>query len=126
MPIVAEIRSDDHARQAKCDAETWDRVQALLASHTRSRNGPTRSTEALRAGKLYDDRGHRMSPSEVCRGRGAGATTSRKPSCRGASRKLDPSPESLRRRSRTKSFRPFAALSAQAPTVSRPKPSATA
>jgi DNA invertase Pin-like site-specific DNA recombinase len=66
LPHKGRVYDGQH--KAIIDAETWDRVQALLASHTRSRNGPTRSTVALLAGKLYDDRGHRMSPSEVSRG----------------------------------------------------------
>jgi site-specific DNA recombinase len=50
------------------DQETWDQVEALLTDHAQRRGHPTRSSEALLTGKLYDDRGNRMSPSEVVRG----------------------------------------------------------
>jgi site-specific DNA recombinase len=43
-------------------------VQELLASHTHSRRSPSRSADAWLAGKLFDDRGSRMSPSEASRG----------------------------------------------------------
>jgi site-specific DNA recombinase len=49
------------------DQETWDDVQARLASHAHRRRGPKRAAEAWLAGKLYDDRGARMSPSEASR-----------------------------------------------------------
>ena len=66
LPHKGRVYDGQH--EAIIDAETWDRVQALLADHTHRRNRTVRSTEALLAGKLYDDRGHRMSPSEVSRG----------------------------------------------------------
>ncbi len=50
------------------DRETWDRVQTLLAAHAQPRLNPPRSSGALLVGKLYDDRGNRMSPSEAARG----------------------------------------------------------
>jgi site-specific DNA recombinase len=50
------------------DQETWDRTQALLTSHALPRQNPTRSTDALLTGKLFDDRGFLMSPSEAARG----------------------------------------------------------
>ena len=49
------------------DRETWDEVQAHLASHAPSRRGPSQAAEAWLAGKLCDDRGSRMSPSEASR-----------------------------------------------------------
>ncbi len=58
----------DGQHEAIIGAETWDRIQTLLASRTHRRNRNAQSTEALLAGKLYDDRGHRMSPSEASRG----------------------------------------------------------
>ena len=50
------------------DTETWDRVQGLLASHTHCRRGRSKADDAWLAGKLHDDRGFRMSPSEASRG----------------------------------------------------------
>ncbi len=50
------------------DRETWDRVQEQLARHANARRSPVRASEARLAGKLYDDRGSRMSPSEAARG----------------------------------------------------------
>ncbi len=61
-----QVYEGQHA--AIIDAETWDRVQDQLASHTHGRRGPNRAAEAWLAGKLYDDRGSRMSPSEASRG----------------------------------------------------------
>jgi DNA invertase Pin-like site-specific DNA recombinase len=66
LPHKGRVYDGQH--EAIIDPETWDRVQTLLADHTHRRNRNVRSTEALLAGKLYDDRGHRMSPSEVSRG----------------------------------------------------------
>ena len=50
------------------EQETWDKTQALLRSHTRRRVNPRRSANAWLMGKLFDDRGHRMSPSEAAKG----------------------------------------------------------
>ena len=61
-----QVYDGQHA--AIIDAETWVRVQGLLASHTHLRRGPARAAEAWLAGKLYDDRDSRMSPSEASRG----------------------------------------------------------
>ena len=66
LPHKGHVYDGQH--DAIVDAETWDRVQALLADHTHRRNRNVRLTGALLAGKLYDDRGLRMSPSEVSRG----------------------------------------------------------
>jgi DNA invertase Pin-like site-specific DNA recombinase len=45
------------------DRTTFDRVQQLLASKPADRKATRSSSEALFLGKLYDDRGNRMSPS---------------------------------------------------------------
>ena len=50
------------------DQETWDRVQLLLAEHAQRRAGNCQSSDALLAGKLFDDRGNRMSPSHAAKG----------------------------------------------------------
>ena len=50
------------------DQETWDRVQLLLAEHAQRRAGNCQNSDALLAGKLFDDRGNRMSPSHATKG----------------------------------------------------------
>ena len=50
------------------DRDVWDQTQALLAAHAQRKARPSRSSDALLAGKLYDDRGNRMSPSEAAKG----------------------------------------------------------
>jgi site-specific DNA recombinase len=51
----------EHA--AIVDRKTFDRVQQLLASKPADRKATRSPSEALLLGKLYDDRGNRMSPS---------------------------------------------------------------
>src|SRR5271163_1316826 len=50
------------------DQETWDRVQLLLAEHAQRRAGSRQDSDALLAGKLFDNRGNRMSPSHAAKG----------------------------------------------------------
>jgi site-specific DNA recombinase len=50
------------------DQETWDRVQQRLAEHAQRAAGSRQNTDALLAGKLFDDRGNRMSPSHAAKG----------------------------------------------------------
>ena len=47
---------------------TWDRVQNELAAHGHRRKTARQSSEALLAGKLFDDRGNAMSPSHATKG----------------------------------------------------------
>jgi site-specific DNA recombinase len=47
------------------DHESWNRVQRQLADHTQDRAGLRHDSDALLAGKLFDDRGNRMSPSHA-------------------------------------------------------------
>jgi site-specific DNA recombinase len=47
------------------DRETWDRVQRMLAEHAQHRRGTRQDSDALLAGKLFDDRSNRMSPSHA-------------------------------------------------------------
>jgi site-specific DNA recombinase len=47
------------------DHESWSRVQRLLAEHAQNRAGSRQDSDALLAGKLFDDRGNRMSPSHA-------------------------------------------------------------
>ena len=51
----------EHA--AIVDRKIFDRVQQLLASKPARRKASRTSSEALLSGKLYDDKGNRMSPS---------------------------------------------------------------
>ena len=50
------------------DHETWDEVQRMLAEHAQDRAGSRQGSDALLAGKLFDDRGNRMSPSHATKG----------------------------------------------------------
>ena len=49
------------------DQETWDQVQLLLAEHAQRKAGNCQNSGALLAGKLFDDRGNRMSPSHAAK-----------------------------------------------------------
>jgi len=49
--------------EAIVDRATFDRVQQLLAANSNRRKAKRSESGALLAGKLYDDRGNRMSPS---------------------------------------------------------------
>jgi DNA invertase Pin-like site-specific DNA recombinase len=50
------------------DAPTWDRVQNRLADNLKGTNGRRQTSDALLAGKLFDDRGNAMSPSHAAKG----------------------------------------------------------
>jgi site-specific DNA recombinase len=50
------------------DQETWGRVQLLLAEHAQRTAGNCQNSDALLAGKLFDDRGNRMSSSHAAKG----------------------------------------------------------
>jgi site-specific DNA recombinase len=50
------------------DQETWDRVRLLLVEHAQRTAGNCQNSDALLAGKLFDDRGNRMSPSHAAKG----------------------------------------------------------
>jgi site-specific DNA recombinase len=49
--------------EAILDRRSFDRVQELLKSNTNSRKAKRSESSALLAGKLFDDKGNRMSPS---------------------------------------------------------------
>jgi site-specific DNA recombinase len=49
--------------EAIIDRETFDRVQGLLKSNSQGRKVKRSESGALLQGKLFDDKGHRMSPS---------------------------------------------------------------
>ena len=61
-----QVYEGQHA--AIIDRETWEKVQSQLASHAHPRADTNRASDSWLAGKLYDDRGSRMSPSEASRG----------------------------------------------------------
>ena len=50
------------------DNDTWDSVRALLADHAHRTTGARQNSDALLAGKLFDDRGVRMSPTHATKG----------------------------------------------------------
>ena len=50
------------------DSETWGQVQSLLEEHAQHTNTVRLDSDALLAGKLFDDRGNRMSPSHATKG----------------------------------------------------------
>jgi site-specific DNA recombinase len=50
------------------DQEIWDRAGLLLAKHAQRTAGNWRNSDALLAGKLFDDGGNRMSPSHATKG----------------------------------------------------------
>jgi site-specific DNA recombinase len=53
--------SGEHA--SIVDKTTFDQVQQLLASNAAGRTATRSASGALLQGKIYDDRGNRMSPS---------------------------------------------------------------
>ena len=74
------------------DQETWDRVQLLLAEHAQRTIDNCQNSDALLAGKLFDDRGNRMSPSHAAKGGQRWRFISLRPSCKAANTRRDPSP----------------------------------
>jgi hypothetical protein len=57
----------DGLHAAIVDPETWDRVRCRLAEQTQRRKPPNQDAHSFLAGKLYDDRGHRMGPSHAAK-----------------------------------------------------------
>ena len=68
---VGRLSHKDHVHDGLhdpiVDQATWDRVQSLLAEHTQRRTVLRQDSDALLAGKLFDDRGNRMSPSHAAK-----------------------------------------------------------
>jgi site-specific DNA recombinase len=69
-PVYAgRLTHKDHVHEGLhapiVDREIWDRVQRQLAEHTQNGAGSRHDSAALLAGKLFDDRGNRMSPSHA-------------------------------------------------------------
>jgi site-specific DNA recombinase len=61
-----QIHEGQHA--AIVDEDIWSRVQVLLAEQTQTRKPASRDVHSFLAGKLFDDRGHRMGPSNAAKG----------------------------------------------------------
>ena len=61
-----QVHEGQHA--AIIDRPTWDRVQSELAAHGNRRKTARQDSDALLAGKLFDDRGNAMSPSHATKG----------------------------------------------------------
>jgi DNA invertase Pin-like site-specific DNA recombinase len=61
-----QIHEGQHA--AIVDEDIWNRVQFLLADQTQTRKPASRDVHSFLAGKLFDDRGHRMGPSHAAKG----------------------------------------------------------
>jgi DNA invertase Pin-like site-specific DNA recombinase len=61
-----QIHDGQHA--AIVDDDVWGRVQVLLANQTQTRKPASQDVHSFLAGKLFDDRGHRMGPSHAAKG----------------------------------------------------------
>jgi site-specific DNA recombinase len=61
-----QVHEGQHA--AIIDQTTWYRVQSQLAAHVIRRKNSRQDSNALLAGKLFDDRGNKMSPSHAAKG----------------------------------------------------------
>jgi site-specific DNA recombinase len=64
-PLTHKGQAHDGLHDPIVDQETWDRVQLLLEEHAQRTAGNCQCSDALLAGKLFDDRGNRMSPSNA-------------------------------------------------------------
>jgi len=61
-----QIHEGQHG--AIVDEDIWNRVQVLLADQTQTRKPSSQDAHSFLAGKLFDDRGHRMGPSHAAKG----------------------------------------------------------
>jgi site-specific DNA recombinase len=66
--LIHKGQAHDGLHDPIVDRETWDRVQLLLAEQAQRTAGNCQNSDALLAGKLFDDRGNRMSPSHAAKG----------------------------------------------------------
>jgi hypothetical protein len=101
----------EHA--AIVDRKTFDQVQQLLASKSAGRKAHRTASQAVLVGKLYDDRGNRMSRASRPRMVFDTVSTSARLSCEDERRKLGPSEESRQRLSKSASFKRCEMLSQQ-------------
>jgi site-specific DNA recombinase len=90
------------------DQETWDEVQLLLTEHATRRTGSRQDSDALLAGKLFDDRGNRMSPSHATKGGRRWRYYISQAVLQGRKHEVDPSPVCQRLESSDGSQRPCA------------------
>jgi site-specific DNA recombinase len=69
---TGRLRHKEHIHDGQHAAivgdDIWNRVQVLLADQTQRRNPPSEDVHSFLAGKLFDDRGHRMGPSHAAKG----------------------------------------------------------
>ena len=65
LALMGQPPKIDRVREDLVDGAEFDR---LLAAHTQHRAGARHDSDALLAGKLFDDRGNRMSQSHVTKG----------------------------------------------------------
>jgi DNA invertase Pin-like site-specific DNA recombinase len=73
------------------DKGLFEGVQAKLNQQVTNHKVSRTKSEVLLLGRIFDDRGHRMTPSPARRRALSTATTSRRPSCRADLNKLEPS-----------------------------------
>jgi DNA invertase Pin-like site-specific DNA recombinase len=66
--LTHKDRVHDGLHDPIVDSETWGQVQSLLEEHAQHTNTVRLDSDALLAGKLFDDRGNRMSPSHATKG----------------------------------------------------------
>jgi hypothetical protein len=67
--IVVSIRTFPGEQAAILDRDLFEAVQAKLDEHRNSHTTKRSRSEALLIGRIFDDRGHRMTPSHVSKAR---------------------------------------------------------
>ena len=99
------------------DRDLFDAVQAKLNDQRHNHTVARGKSEALLVGRIYDDRGNRMSPSHVRKGGSSIDITFLQPSCTGSLGVPDPFVGCRRRSSRLASDAPSASISRIAQTA---------
>src|SRR6202035_2368909 len=110
----------EHA--AIVDRKIFDRVQQLLGSKSAGRKAHRTASEALLMGKLYDDRGNRMSPSFSAKTACNTGSTSAQRCCGEGRPTLGRSGVSLRPRLRARSLPPSKHINNKDNPTVRPLP----
>jgi Oxidoreductase molybdopterin binding domain len=110
----------EHA--AIIERQNYDQVQQLLASKPAGRKARRTASEALLMGKLYDDRGNRMSPSFSPKAACTTGSTSAQRCCGEGRPTLGPSGVSLRPRLRARSLPPSKHINNKDNPTMRPLP----
>ena len=93
------------------DRDLFGAVQAKLNEQRNNHTVARSEIESLLIGRIYDDRGNRMTPSHVRKGGSSIDITCPHPSCMGGLGVPDPLAGCLRPRSRLSSRPPFASIS---------------